>query len=72
MEKSRVLFLVAPYLLLIRRQGGIKMTSASTPSVNEPNGLILVHTEKLKPKDPISGKLASSGVSHRAFASVLL
>ena len=36
--------------------------------------LILVHTEKLKPmiKGPISGKLVSSGISHVAFASVLL
>ena len=37
--------------------------------VNEP-----VHTEKLKPmiKGQISGKLVSSGISHVAFASVLL
>ena len=33
-------------------------------------GLILVHTEKLKPKGPISEKLVSSGISHVAFASV--
>ena len=33
-------------------------------------GLILVHTEKLKPKGPISEKLVSR--SHVAFASVLL
>ena len=34
----------------------------------------LVHTEKLKPmiKGQISGKLVSSGISHVAFASVLL
>ena len=33
-----------------------------------------VHTEKLKPmiKGPISGKLVSSGISHVAYASVLL
>ena len=48
------------------------MASASTPSGNEPMGLILVHTEKLKPKGPISGKLVSTGISHVAFASVLL
>ena len=35
-------------------------------------GLILVHTEKLKPKGPISEKLVSSDISHIAFASVLL
>ena len=35
-------------------------------------GLILVHTEKLKPKGLISGKLVSSDISHVAFASVLL
>ena len=48
------------------------MASASTPSVNEPTILILVHTEKLKPKGPISEKLVSSDISHVAFASVLL
>ena len=49
------------------------MASASTPSVKEP-ATILVHTEKLKPmiKGPISGKLVSSGISHVAFASVIL
>ena len=35
-------------------------------------GLILVHTEKLKPKGPISEKLVSSDINHVAFASVLL
>ena len=35
-------------------------------------GLILVHTENLKPKGPISEKLVSSDISHVAFASVLL
>ena len=35
-------------------------------------GLIIVHTEKLKPKGPISEKLVSSGISHVAFASVFL
>ena len=55
-------------------QGKIKMASASTSSVNASNGLILVHTEKLKPmiKGQISGILVSSGISHVAFASVLL
>ena len=36
------------------------------------HGLILVHTEKLKPKGPISEKLVSSDISHVVFASVLL
>ena len=56
-------------------RGKIKMTSASTPSVNEPStGPILVHTEMLKAMitGPISGKFISSGISHVAFASVLL
>ena len=35
-------------------------------------GLILVHTEKVKPKGPISKKLVSSDIIHIAFASVLL
>ena len=35
-------------------------------------GLLLVHTEKLNPKGPISEKLVSSDISHVAFASVLL
>ena len=35
-------------------------------------GLILVHTEKLKPKGPISEKLVSSDISHVVLASVLL
>ena len=49
------------------------MASTSTPSVNEP-ATIIVHTEKLKPmiKGPIAGKLVSGGISHVAFASVLL
>ena len=53
-------------------RGKIKMASASTPSVMSQQGLILVHTEKLKPKGPISEKLISSDVSHVALASVLL
>ena len=48
------------------------MVSASTHHSNEPKGLILVHTEKLKPKGPIAGKLVSIGISHVAFTSVLL
>ena len=48
------------------------MASASTPSVNEPTRPLLVHTEKLKPKGPISEKLVSSDISHVTFASVLL
>ena len=35
-------------------------------------GLILVHTERLKPKGPISEKLVSTDISHVAFTSVLL
>ena len=50
----------------------IKMASASTPSVMSQQGLILVHTEKLKPKGPISEKLVSSDINHVALASVLL
>ena len=48
------------------------MASASTPSVMSQQGLILVYTEKLKPKGPISKKLVSSDISHVALASVLL
>ena len=48
------------------------MASASTPSVMSQQGLILVHTDKLKPKGPISEKLVSSDISHVALASVLL
>ena len=48
------------------------MVSASTPSVMSQQGLILVHTEKLKPKGPIAEKLVSSDISHVALASVLL
>ena len=54
----------------ISGQGGIKMASASTPSVNEPaKDLILVHIVQLKPmiKAQISGR---SGISDVAFASV--
>ena len=35
-------------------------------------GLIVVHTEKLKSKGPISEKLVSSDIGHVALASVLL
>ena len=48
------------------------MASTSTPSVIEPTSLIIVHTEKLKPKGPIAKKLVSSDISHVALASVLL
>ena len=46
------------------------MASASTPSVNE--GLILVHTVKLKPiiKAKISVRMASIGISDIVTASV--
>ena len=50
------------------------MTSASTPSANEPaQDLILVHTVQLKPIiiAQISGKFVSSGISDVAIASVL-
>ena len=40
------------------------MASASTTQLTSEQGLILVHTEKLKPKGPISEKLVSSGISH--------
>ena len=49
------------------------MTSASTPSANEPaKDLILVHTVQLKPmiKAQISGRMVSSGISDVLFASV--
>ena len=54
-------------------RGKFKMASTSTPSVKKP-ATILVRTEKLKAmiKGPISVKLVSSGISHVAFASVLL
>ena len=48
------------------------MASASTPQLMSQHGLILVHTEKLKPKGPISEKLVSSGISHVALASVFV
>ena len=49
------------------------MASASTPSANEPaKDLILVHTVQLKPmiQAQISGRMASSGISDVAIASV--
>ena len=49
------------------------MTSASTPSANEPaKDLILVHTVQLKQmiKAQISGRMVSSGISDVASASV--
>ena len=49
------------------------MVSASTPSVNEPKGhIILVHTVKLMPmiKAQTSGRMVTSGISDVAFASV--
>ena len=53
-------------------RGGIKKASASTPSVNEPAKLILVHTVKLKPttKAQISGRMASSYISDVVTASI--
>ena len=35
-------------------------------------GIILVHTEKIKSKGPIAEKLVSSDISHIALASVLV
>ena len=51
-------------------QGGIKIASASTSSVNE--GLILVHAVKLMPiiKAKISGRMASIGICDVVTASV--
>ena len=49
------------------------MASPSTPSANEPaKDLILVHTVWLQPmiKVQISGRMASSGISDVAIASV--
>ena len=43
------------------------MASTSTPSVINQQGLILVHTEKLKPKGPIAEKLVSSDISQVAL-----
>ena len=48
------------------------MASTSTPELLSQQGLILVHTEKLKPKGPIAEKLESSDISHVALASVIL
>ena len=48
------------------------MASANTLSVMSQQGLMLVHTEKLKPKGPISEKLVYSDISHVVLASVLL
>ena len=48
------------------------MASARTTQFMNQQGLILVHTEKLKPKGPISEKLVPSGISHVAFASVFV
>ena len=48
------------------------MASTSTPTVLSQQGILLVHTEKQNPKGPIAEKLVSSGISHVAFASVLL
>ena len=54
--------------------GGVKLKwrQLSHHQLMSQQGLILVHTEKLKPKDPISEKLVSSEISHVAFASVIL
>ena len=48
------------------------MASASTPSVNEQHGPMLVHAVKLKPiiNAQISGKLVTSGISDVVIASV--
>ena len=68
-----VLFSRTPYLLLIDGRHcwageKFKWRQLAHHQLMSQQGLILVHTEKLKPKGPISEKL----VSHIALASVLL
>ena len=48
------------------------MALASTTQLKSQHDFILVYTEKLKPKGPISEELVSSGISHVAFASVFV
>ena len=48
------------------------MASARSHQLMSQQGLVLVHTEKIKPKGPISEKLVSSDISYIAFTSVLL
>ena len=71
------LFLTSPSLPYIvggiGGWGGIKLASASTPSVNEAaKDFILVHTVQLIPmiKAQISGRMVSIGTSDVAIASV--
>ena len=54
--------------------GGVKLKwrQLAHQQLLSQQGLILVHTEKLKPKGPIAEKLVSSDISHVALALVLL
>ena len=68
-----------PYLLLIDERYcwegyKLKWRQLAHHQLLSQQGLILVHTEKLKPmiQGPIAGKLVSGGISRVAFASVLL
>ena len=66
-----------PYLLLIDRRYcwaryKLKWCQLTHHQLLSQQGLILVHTEKLKPKGPIAKKLVSSDISHVALASLLL
>ena len=66
-----------PYLLLIDGRycwAGYKLKwrQLAHHQLLSQQGLILVHTEKLKPKGPIAKKLVSSDISHVAHASVVL
>ena len=61
-----------PYLLLIDGLAGYKLKwrKLAHHQLLSQQGLILVHTEKLK--EPIAKKLVSSDISHVAHASVVL
>ena len=74
---SELFSLRTPYLLLIDGRycwAGYKLKwrQLAHHQLLSQQGLILVHTEKLKPKEPIAKKLVSSDVSHVALASLLL
>ena len=66
-----------PYLLIIDGRycwegDKLKWRQLAHHKLLSQQGLILVHTEKLKPKGPIAKKMVSSDISHVALASVLL
>ena len=72
-----VLFSLSPYLLLIDGRycwagQKLKWRQLAHHQLLRQQGLILVQTEKLKPRGPIAEKLVSSDISHVALASVLL